>query len=213
MEPQDDPEARIRELERPLAETARTSELSAGYYTGSPYTSAPPYGGLYAPAPRKVSAGFPWWVFAVIVLGVVVLGAGLAFFSVNATTRSGTSVPGSRPSLAESGGPAGKAPSGQPRTPGGVTTAPPGAQVSVAGIAENKTIACNDNRVSVSGVSNTVRITGHCLSLTVSGVQNQVTVDGADTISASGFNNRVVYHSGSPEINDAGGSDNSVKQG
>ncbi len=43
--------------------------------------------------------------------------------------------------------------------------------VSVAGINENRTLACDDNPVSVSGVSNTVVITGHCTSLSVSGEQ------------------------------------------
>jgi hypothetical protein len=62
-----------------------------------------------------------------------------------------------------------------------------------------------------SGISNTVTITGHCVNVTVSGVENQVTVDTADAISASGFDNRVIYHFGSPAIN-SGGS-NVVEQG
>ena len=57
------------------------------------------------------------------------------------------------------------------------TNAPPGGQLSVAGVGENKTIACNDSDVSVSGVSNTVTITGHCTAVTVSGIQNKVTLD------------------------------------
>ncbi|CFR86846.1 membrane protein [Mycobacterium tuberculosis] len=76
----------------------------------------------------------------------------------------------------------------------------------------NRTIACNDSIVSVSGMSNTVVITGHCTSLTVSGMRNSVTVDSVDTIEAAGFNNEVTYHSGSPKISNAGGS-NSVQQG
>jgi hypothetical protein len=55
-------------------------------------------------------------------------------------------------------------------------------------------------------------ISGHCTSLTVSGVQNSVTVDTVDTIEASGFNNRVTYHTGSPTINKVGES-NVVQQG
>ena len=61
-------------------------------------------------------------------------------------------------------------------------------------------------------MSNTVVLTGHCATVTVSGVQNVVTVDSADTINASGFDNRVTYGSGSPVINNAGDS-NLVEQG
>ena len=55
-------------------------------------------------------------------------------------------------------------------------------------------------------------ITGHCASLTVSGVQNSITVDAVDTIDASGFNNKVTYHSGSPKITKSGDG-NVVQQG
>ena len=77
---------------------------------------------------------------------------------------------------------------------------PQGGQLNVSGINENKTIACNDNAVTVSGISNTIVIIGHCASLTVSGMKNSVTVDAADTIEASGLNNQVTFHSGSPQI-------------
>ncbi len=73
-------------------------------------------------------------------------------------------------------------------------------------------MACNESIVIVSGISNTVEITGHCASLTVSGVENSVTVDAVDTIEASGFNNQVTYHTGSPRINRIGDS-NIVRQG
>jgi hypothetical protein len=45
----------------------------------------------------------------------------------------------------------------------------------------------------------------------VSGVQNKVTLDTADQIQASGLDNVVTYHSGSPDINNAG--NNVVQQG
>ena len=82
----------------------------------------------------------------------------------------------------------------------------------MAGINENQTIACNDNTVDVSGVTNTVVITGHCTSLTVSGVQNAVTIDAVDTIDASGFNNKITYHTGSPKVSKSG-EGNVVQQG
>ena len=60
-------------------------------------------------------------------------------------------------------------------------------------------------------LSETVTITGHCTAVTVSGIQNKVTLDTSDQINASGFDNVVTYHSGSPDIN-SGGS-NVVQQG
>jgi hypothetical protein len=93
-----------------------------------------------------------------------------------------------------------------------VSTAPAGGNLSISGINGNRTIACSGGSLSVSGVSNTVVITGHCKSLDVSGVQNKVTVDAVDTIEASGFNNQITYHTGSPSI-DKSGDGNVVQQG
>ena len=61
-------------------------------------------------------------------------------------------------------------------------------------------------------MSNTVVITGHCVSLTVSGLNNAITVDAVDAIDASGLNNQVTYHSGSPKISKSGDG-NLVQQG
>ena len=55
MNPQDDdPEARIRDLERPLSEVASASELGTGQYAGG-YGSAPPprRRGTTAPTARR----------------------------------------------------------------------------------------------------------------------------------------------------------------
>ena len=74
-----------------------------------------------------------------------------------------------------------------------------------------KTINCTDGTVTISGIRNTVNITGHCVRVAVSGMNNNVTVDNADAIGASGFDNRVTFHSGSPQIDNAGS--NVVEQG
>jgi hypothetical protein len=84
--------------------------------------------------------------------------------------------------------------------------------LTISGIKENRTIACNNSAVNISGISNKVVITGHCASLNVSGVQNSITVDAVDSIDASGFNNQITYHSGSPTIQNFGGQ-NVVQQG
>ncbi len=246
MNPEDDPERRIRELEQPLADAARTSELGGaqppgGYtYTSGPSGPSDPYGSAWVgapptPPPPPLSYGGPfpgtsprppsgarvWWILAaVLVIGVLVLVGGIAFFLAHRLSHVGSITVSPPPSISQGNTlprktPSSPAPSSTAtQTPSatGQSTPPPGGNLSVAGINENQTIACNDSIVSVSGVSNTVVITGHCASLTVSGVQNSITVDAVDTIEASGFNNQVTYHSGSPKISKSGES-NVVQQG
>jgi hypothetical protein len=222
---QDDPEARIRALEQPLADNARATELGSNAYTGGgayqpppvppvppmpPPVAGPNYGGQYAPPgygapwappPRKTSAGIPWVVLAIgaVVFMAVAVGVGLVIM--NRATSSFPDIPGvSIPSMPS-----------MPSMPDQPTAAPPGGQLSVAGMGENKTLECNNNHVSISGVSNTVTITGHCTNVTISGMQNKVTLETSDQINASGFDNVVTYHSGSPDINNAGS--NTVQQG
>ena len=255
MNPQDDPEARIRDLERSAAEYGAvelgTSQYSDGTtaspppplpppvygaptaslppygtpfgappYGDSPYGAPPMYGAPYGGAPTKKGSPVAL-VFGLVAVMVLVIFGAIAVYAWNMTagdrfvnTRptddsrlGGTGEPGKSP------GSGSRSPTGMPGIPdaGTETTAPPGGQLSVAGVDQNKTIACNDSHVSVSGVNNTVTITGHCLSLTLSGVDNDVTVDEADSILASGFDNQVTYKSGSPEITASGS--NVVEQG
>ena len=230
MAANDDPEDRIRELERPLAETARASEVGSAQPAGQAYPPGPPptppptpwsYGGPFpGPPPQRPSGSRMWWILGTVtVVGVVALAAGIASFA--AHQLSGVrSIISSPPSITNTFGP----PSSSTRTsapsttrtrtttPSTSPTPPAGAKLSVSGIGETREIACNDNVVSVSGVSNTVVITGHCASITVSGVQNEITVDAVDSIEASGFNNKVTYHSGTPKVSNSGGS-NVVQQG
>jgi hypothetical protein len=230
MEPHDDPEDRIRELERPLADAAHTSELGSSQPTGQAYPPGPTgpsppspwtYGGPFpGPPPKPPSGNRMWWIMGtVIAIGAVALAGGIAAFAAHqlSSVRSIITSPPtiSGPFTAPAITPNSPAPSTsgtQTSRPSTSLTPPPGGKLSVSGINENRTITCNDSIVNVSGVSNTVVITGHCASLTVSGVQNSITVDAVDTIDASGFNNKVTYHSGTPEITNAGGS-NVVQQG
>jgi Protein of unknown function (DUF3060) len=240
MDPQDDPEARIKALEQPLADSARATELGTtphiGKFSGSnaylppPVPPVPPmppqapgpaygaqytppgYGAPWTPPPQKTSAGIPWVVLGIGAAVFMAVAAGVGVYISNKSTRNfpvinipSISVP-SIPSI----------PSIQPNVPSGgpadtVTPAPPGGQLSVSGISENKTLTCNNSQVDISGITNTVTITGHCASVTVSGVQNQVTLDTSDEIDASGMNNTVTYHSGSPQVNN--GRSNVVQQG
>jgi DUF3060 family protein len=234
MRAEDDPEARIRDLERPLADVARTSELGTDYYNSDgaympPPLPPSPYGAPYPPAPypgappykAKSGLGAGWWVFVAMVVAMLIIGVAFAIYSAGVfSLGSETRPPVDAPSVSGGGGQFDKAP-GATSVPGGgpvVETPsaepvipPPGEQVSVSGADKIETIACNENIVSVSGVNNTVTITGHCASLTVSGVDNQVTVDSTASISASGFDNVVTFHTGSPTISASGS--NVVQQG
>ena len=246
MNAEDDPERRIRELEQPLSDAARASELGGtqppgGYaypsgpsgppgssdpyaspWAGAPVPPPPPplnYGGPFpGMSPQPSSGNRTWWILgALLVIGILALVGGIAAFAAHQFSRGGSVVLSTPPSTSRTT----TAPRTSPRTSPRLTpsspsaapsTPPPGGNLTVAGINENQTIACNDNTVDVSGVSNTVVITGHCTSLTVSGVQNAVTVDAVDTIDASGFNNKITYHTGSPKISKSGAG-NVVQQG
>ncbi|BBZ46181.1 hypothetical protein MPRM_34620 [Mycobacterium parmense] len=83
----EDPEDRIRELERPLSETARASELGSsgpGGYPAGPPSPPPPapwtYGGPYpGPPPKPPSGNRMWWILGtLLVVGVLALAGGIA---------------------------------------------------------------------------------------------------------------------------------------
>ncbi|MCV7354673.1 DUF3060 domain-containing protein [Mycolicibacterium fluoranthenivorans] len=221
MNPQDDPEARIRALEQPLSDMARASELGTDQqYSADGYTPPPPptaqwsyhsgYPSGFPTAPPR--SGFRLWMLILpVMISILALVGGIVTWVIlqNATmirTSPGISGGGG---LITSAAPSRRSTVNQPPT-AVPTAAPsqtlpqPGSTVSVSGIGAVKTIACNENVVVVSGANNRVTITGHCTSLTVSGFENNVTVDTADAITASGFNNHVAFHSGSPAVNQSG---------
>jgi hypothetical protein len=200
VEPQDDPEARIRALEQPLADTARATELGTKYTAPDDAYLPPP---LPPMPPRKPSAGIPWAVFGIAAVLFMIIAGGVGWFIVAKSTSSIPRFPGvAIPSIS--------VPSA-PSVPSQPTAAAPGQQLSVSGMGEHKTLECNHNPVTVSGMGNTVTITGHCTTVTVSGMQNNVTLDASDHITASGVNNVLIYHSGSPEVINSGA--NRVEQG
>ncbi|MGH3638955.1 MAG: DUF3060 domain-containing protein [Mycobacterium sp.] len=236
MSSQDDPEARIRELERSLSDraselTQSSSESGAGHggqFVNAPPAPQPPYmappsshGLPFPPVPVASSGGTGrgWLVFAVLGAVMVAIVAGVVIFVSNVFSSVSSVIDtfDGSPTASGGGGPFGTPSGGADRPPAPtaaptVELAPPGGDVSVAGVGGNKTIACRDTDVNVSGVSNTIVLTGHCRTVTVSGVQNTVTIDAAETISASGFENRVTFLTGTPEIQNSGGS-NVVEQG
>ena len=181
---------------------------------GDPYQ--PPFGTHYTPIQKK---GAPvGLIVGLIVVVLLIIFGGIAAIVWNVSSRvddvagGGGSV--DRPNTATFSPPSISIPS-IPDLPSFPTTTEktpaPGEQFSVAGIDEVKKVPCNEANISVSGVNNTITLTGHCLSVTVSGVENNVTIDSADTIGASGFDNKIVYLSGDPKV-DASGS-NTVTRG
>lgn len=259
MEPYGDPEARIRDLERPLADRAQSNELGTQpyeapppptdpYQPGEPYQYVPPppptdpyqaqtygqYGSQYGTpqytspyyaAPqqvvRKRSSTTALWLVPLVVGAIIVAGAVavVVYFS-SAGTDAYTADPG--PTISGGGGrldspapPVGVPPI-DPQLPVApeeqVITVEAGGSVSVSGIDENQTVICNGGTVAVSGVENVVEIQGSCAAVSVSGMNNTVTVETSQAISASGFENRVTFRSGEPQITNSGPG-NIIEQG
>jgi hypothetical protein len=220
MRPEDDPEARIRDLERPLNDVARNSELGVGAHDATHGYVAPASESYPPPLPGAYPQTAPWdaqfppmspmsspargraqrMPVVIAVLSVVIAGGVSLYLS----TKSVPSDLGN-PDIAGGGATLTGSPPAGPETP------PPGAGVAitVAGIGQHRTIDCNETVLSISGMDNTVTVTGHCASLSVSGMDNTVTVDSAASIGVSGFDNRIVFHVGEPQISNSG-SDNTV---
>lgn len=175
---------------------------------GDPYQ--PPFGTHYTPIPKK--AGIPVGVVIGLIALVFVILAGIgvvvAFMS---STVEESGVAGGGGSVDNPGAtrtfvpPTITFPSFPDITglPSDDTeqTATPAAPASVSGIDETKTVVCQSGDVNISGVNNTITLTGNCGTVSVSGVENKITVDSANAISASGFDNEIVYLSGDPQIN------------
>jgi hypothetical protein len=233
MEPEGDPEARIRDLERQLGDAAEKSELGIGAH-GSTYGYVPPPSGSYAPPPPTT----PWeaspppfspmsstghsrtYVVPVViaVLAVVIAGGvSLYLFTMGASNPGkGPQIAGGGSNLSDSPPEGSSAGGGKTQVPSRQATAPdlpaPGSHLTVAGMGQNKTIACNETTLSISGMENTVTVTGHCISVSVSGMDNAVAVDSAESIVVSGFDNRIVFHTGEPKTSSSG-SGNTIDRG
>ncbi|BBX23209.1 membrane protein [Mycolicibacter terrae] len=202
MNADDDPEARIRDLERPLSDFARAAELTVPS-VGTEGQAPPPRGNG-----RGITVGISALaaVFAIAAAAAVFLIAG----GPTSTTPGHPALPSGaapEPSTAPVDTPeAPVSPSPAVPVPGSAVT------ITISGAGENKTLACAGRDVTVSGVSNTVVLTGECTGLTVSGIGNAITVDSTPTITASGFNNRVTYRFGDPQVSTSG-LDNVVERG
>jgi DUF3060 family protein len=185
---QEDPEQRIRELERGLADTNQPApQYPAQFPTygvsptaGSMPTYSPtpfPSGDAIAPTFNRKRGRLRW--IGTLVGFVFPVGMLVAF-----------AVPWKDLGLFED--------------LFGPTKVPHGGSLMVNESNKTKTIECNDGRLTLNGNNLTVTVTGHCANLFVNGYNHQVTVDSADGIQVNGMNSIVVYHSGQPQISKNG---------
>jgi hypothetical protein len=202
----DDPEQYIRHLERGVSQTPETAPFPPSQPFGTPFSPPPPPssgspfsgqfggpgGGLYSGGPyaggfgvsRRLRRRRPVRTLILAVVATIVL-ANVVYWAAVIFGHHFDN-------------------------PFGTTTVNGNLIMENSGAKE--TIACNDGDLKLDGDNNSYTITGHCRRLEVFGSANHVTVDSADTISAFGDDNAMIYHSGSPEINKTG-NNNTVAQG
>jgi hypothetical protein len=207
----DDPEKRIRDLERELADS---------YHPGQ--------------ARRKVPV--PAWYYVVPLVILVAVAVPLVYV---ARQDGGNSAGG--PITVPPGGAMSVGGSGDNQTitcsDGEVTLPGFNSTYLVTGHCTGLTVSGFDNRVTVDSADavkitsygnhvdvgsvqtvqvgnygNRVTVSGHVASLDVSLYNNQVRVESADTINVSGYSNTVTYHSGTPKVTQSG-YDITVRQG
>ncbi|MGV1088029.1 MAG: DUF3060 domain-containing protein [Mycobacterium sp.] len=195
----DDPEQRIRNLERPLADSAAATESTSG--------------AAYLPDRQGAGMRLGWIVLGLLILALVIGGGSMIAERVSAQGKPVTG----RPTAAELAGGGGSftvapPPSAVPPTQPGQPTLPTfapsppdtNAEISVAGVGKSERYGCESRIVTVSGVDNKVLLTGHCTLVVVSGVGNAVTIEESEAIVVSGMNNVVTFRNGSPELTKSG---------
>ncbi len=217
----DDPEQRIRELERELADA--TAGARRPRY--APAASMPP------PLNSQRNPSSLLWVAGVLAVIAVLIGA--AIFMVQYLRSAGGG--GSGPITMAQGGTLDLVGNGQNQTivcndssltlsanNSTIHTVGHCASLKVTGFDDHINVdsadsievtgfgntitdpACGNGKLTLAGYNNSLTVGGHCGSLTVSAYDNLVRVDSADTINVAGYNNTVTYHSGSPKITQSG---------
>ena len=188
---QQDPEQRIRELERGLGDTSHPNPHQSTPFPEQAVAASA--GSMPTWAPSPVRSGYPsapmWrpgsgvqrsrrWV--AVLLGVVLpLGMAIA-----------VTVPWKDLGLLDG--------------VFGPTQVPRGGSLMVNESNDTVTIACNDGHLTLNGTNLTATVAGHCASLFVNGWHHRVTVDSADSIDVNGMDTVVIYHSGQPGISKNG---------
>jgi hypothetical protein len=208
MDQPDDPEARIRDLERPLTDPAPAAELPASDVSGDGCPrSMPPViqgGPSSSTPPRPWGMRSRWGRLVSILICLVIAWLSL----VRLIDNLGRLVGGSHSSTPHFGPAWVPSHSNLPDIPTPSSTASdtatPYDPVRVTGTNVSQTISCDSNGVTISGSSNTITVKGHCTWLWVPGDRNVVTVDTADDIDVVGSHNDITYTTGQPKTENTG---------
>lgn len=99
---------------------------------------------------------------------------------------------------------------------GAGTSVKSGANFSLNGASQNKTVTLNGGRADIQGASNTVTIKGKASVISIQGADNTVYVDSVEKVIIQGADNRVIYKtsptkSGRP-VTSITGADSSVSK-
>lgn len=202
----DDPEKRIRELERRLADAkgGPRENVAAGDEVGPapnawlpppPSVNPPNYELLRRQMNRRRRLGSMWGIF--LVPGILLV-AILVFhpYRVEKHSSPATSAPGAEPTADLSG----------------ALTVGPGGNLTEEPSGTTFTVVCDRAELTIAGNGNSAYVAGHCAHLIVRGSRNKVVADNADAIDTDGSANQVTYHGGAPQIS-VGGTGNIVRKG
>ncbi|OBF44711.1 hypothetical protein A5787_12960 [Mycobacterium sp. 852002-50816_SCH5313054-b] len=202
----DDPEQRIRELERRLADAkgGPRENVPAGNEAGPapgawapqpPNVNPPNYELLRRQMSRRRRLSSMWGIF--LVPGILLV-AILVFHPYRAEQHSppATALPGAEPTADLSG----------------ALTVGPGGNLTEEPSSATFTVVCDRAELTVAGNGNSAYVAGHCAHLIVRGSRNKVVADNADAIDTDGSANQVIYHGGAPQIS-VGGTGNIVRKG
>jgi Protein of unknown function (DUF3060) len=198
---QEDPEKRIRELERGLADTSHPPTQQPTQFPNYGYNPASGSTPAWSPPPAQPrSQSLPGY-------------QSTPFFRPERRTRRGSprlwlglviAIAFISPAI-------GAIPWGKLNL-FGPTKVPQGGSLTVNDSNASKTVECNDGHLGINGNNLTITVTGHCASLDVNGTNHHITVDKADSIDANGIDNVIIYHSGEPKIS-KNGIDVTIKHG
>ncbi len=202
----DDPEKRIRELERRLADAKdvpRESVPSGDEVRPAPEAWVPQPPSVNPPnyelLRRQMNRRRRWSsISGILLVPGILLVAILVFhpYRVEKHSPPATALPGAEPTADLSG----------------ALTVGPGGNLTEEPSSTTFTVVCDRAELTIAGNGNSAYVAGHCAHLIVRGSRNKVVADNADAIDTDGSGNRVIYHAGAPQIS-AGGTDNIVRTG
>src|ERR1700744_5442402 len=212
MKSEDDPEARIRELEQPLAEAARASEAGenpppskwapppasamppppgAAFPPGPPIPTPPslPYGGGLFPSPSAQysrSNRTVWIIAGVFVIGMIALPAAIFLFTAHQVSRGGM------PTFS----PIPRNPTAGPRAS---VTLPPKNDTAPSMPSTSVSTAPAGEKITVSGISEARPIASNGGRVSVSGITNNVVITGhCVSVTVSGIQNQNTVDAADP---------------